>query len=83
MRTQYDVDAETKRVDKVLIKKKKQVDNYKVTMNLLEKMALLSNEHLTSRVLSHDDFNYGSINDKIFALDLNVATNISDDESDE
>jgi len=52
-------------------------------MSLLEKTALLGNEHLTNRVLSHDDFNYGSINDMIFALDLPVVTNFSDDESDE
>lgn len=83
IRTLYDVDEETRRVEKVLVKKKEQFDNYRVTMSLLEKTALLSNEHLTNRVLSHDDFNYSSINDRIFALDLPVVTNFSDDESDE
>ena len=51
VRTFFDVGDEIARVEKVMTKKKKLTDNVSVTFNLLERMALLSNERLTNRVL--------------------------------
>lgn len=44
IRTAYDVGDESARVERVMTKKKKLTDNFGVTFNLLERMALLSNE---------------------------------------
>ncbi len=58
-------------MNKALVSKKVRVaDVSMITNNLLERMAILSNERITSQMMQQDDFNYKQFNDRIFDLDI-------------
>jgi hypothetical protein len=63
--------------------KKKLADAWQVTYQMLEKMTLVSNERMTTQILTQDDFNYQQFNQNIFNLNILIEGLQSDSSSDE
>lgn len=83
IRTLYDVADEQKRIMKNAATKKKLADAWQVTYQMLEKMTLVSNERMTTQILTQDDFNYQQFNQNIFNLNILIEGLQSDSSSDE